>query len=193
MEPQSRMRTTLGVWALLALAVCRPVAAHELQASRATLVQRDPNFVAMTLYIDLPAVLHHALAPQTSFAQFALAQVTMPTDAFKAVLLRAANRMQAEMRATTAKGPALAFERWVWPEAARVQAALRERLMESVVASGDHAHPVPLEVHAELHSAAPIAGLRVQFTPLLGRVMVVSYRPKQVWVDTRSVSSTITF
>jgi len=183
----------LGTAALLAFAACSSIAAHELQENRVTLVQRDANFVSITLHIDLPAALHRAIAPQRSFEEFALAHADLPPAAFKAVLVRAASRMQAEMQVTAAKGQALAFERWDWPDAARVQAALLERLMETVVARGGHSHMVPWEVRAELHSPVPVTALRVKFTPAFGRVMVVSYRPRQVWVDASAMSSAITF
>ena len=175
------------------LAACGSAGAHELQENRATLAQREPAFVAMTLYIDLPEAMHRSLAPGRPFAEFAAAQANLAPDAFKAVLLQAATRMQSQTRVTTAKGQLLAFERWAWPDAARVQAALRERLMEAVVAPGQHSHNAPLEVHAELRSVQPISALRVQFTPALGRVMVVSYRPRQMWVDAGSLSPAVTF
>lgn len=65
------------------------------------------------------------------------------------------------MRVTTANGTALPFKRWTWWDATRLQAALRERLMEAVVAPGEHAHAQPLQVRAELHSAQPVPALRV--------------------------------
>ncbi len=182
-----------GFGVCLLLAAGSPACAHELQDSRATLVQREANFVAMTLYIDLPTVLHRTIAPGRTFTDFAAEQTQLSLGAFRAVLLQAVGRLQAEMRVTTAKGTALAFERWTWPDATRVQAALRERLMEAVVAPGEHAHAQPLEVRAELHSALPVPALRVKFAPALGRVLVVSYRPRQVWVDARRLSPDITF
>ena len=182
-----------GFGVLLLLAAGSPACAHELEESRATLVQREANFVAMTLYVDLPGALHRTIAPGRPFTDFAAEQTHLPPGAFKAVLLQAAGRLQAEMRVTTAKGTALAFERWTWPDATRVQAALRERLMEAVVAPGEPAHAQPMEVRAALHSAQPITALRVKFAPALGRVLVVSYRPCQVWVDARSLSPALTF
>ena len=187
------MRQNLSIWLLLALFACRPVAAHELQENRAMLVQREANFVSMTLYVDLPEALHRALEPERSFDLFALAQANLPPDAFKASMAQAVSRMQSEMQVTALAARPISIERWVWPEPGRVQAMLRERVMEAVVAPGDHTHTTPLEVRAELRSVMPITSLRVQFAPALGRVMVVSYRPKQVWVDPRRLSPVITF
>lgn len=78
--------------------------------------------------------------PGRLFTDFAAEQANLPPGAFKAVLMRAAGRMQAEMRVTTAGGTARAVERWTWPDTTWLQAALRERLMAVVVAPGEHAH-----------------------------------------------------
>ena len=179
--------------ALLMLAACGPLRAHELLENRATLVQREATFVSMTLYIDLPEALHRAIAPKRSFEAFAVAHANLPLDAFNAVLMPTISRMQSETHVTTGKDQVIAVGRWAWPEPARVQASLRERLMAAVVAPGDHAHAAPLEVRAELRSGKPITSLRVRFAAALGRVMVVSYRPQQVWVEPRSPSPNITF
>ena len=194
MKPTIRRACRLAARLMLPLlAACGSAGAHELQENRATLVQREASFVAMTLYIDLPEALHRSLAPGRPFAEFAAAQASLAPDAFKAVFFQATTRIQSQTRVTTAKGQSLAFERWAWPEAPLVQATLRERLMEAVVARGHPSHSVALEVHAELRSAQPILALRVQFAPALGRVMVVSYRPRQVSVDAGSLSPAITF
>ena len=167
--------------------------AHELQESRATLVQRENTLVTMTLYLDLPQALYRSLAPQGSFVAFAVAHANLPPDVFKAVLLRAISRLQSELRATRPAGQALTLQRWAWPEPVRVQAALRERLMEAMVAPGEHSHIAPLEVRAEVHAAQPITALLLEFPPAFGRVMVMSYRPKQVWVEPLRVSPEIAF
>ena len=169
------------------------VSAHELQENRATLVQRENTLVTMTLYVDLPQALYQSLAPQVSFVEFAAAHANLPPDVFKSVLLRAQSRLQTEIRATRPSGQALTFQRWAWPEPTQVQAALRERLMEAMVAPGEHSHVPPLEVRAELHAAQPMPALRMEFPPVFGRVLVMSYRPKQVWAEPQKGSPEISF
>ena len=84
-------------------------------------------------------------------------------------------------------------DNWVWPAAAQVQAALQEHAMQALVAPSDHDHASALEIRAELHSTKPITSIRVQFPPAFKRVMTVSYRPKQMWVEPQKPSSVITF
>lgn len=185
-----RFAARLMPWVFLVWATA---GAHELQENRATLVQRDNTLVAMTLYLDCPQALHRSLAPQSTFVAFAAAHANLPPDAFKTVWLRAQSRLQTEIRATRPSGQALVFQRWAWPEPAQVQTTLRERLMEAMVAPGEHSHVPPLEVRAELVTAQALTALRMEFPSALGRVLVMSYRPKQVWVESQKASPDITF
>ena len=179
--------------AQLAFFACGIANAHELQDTRATLVQRDNTLVTMTLYVDLPQVLYRSLSTQGSFVEFAAANANLPADVFKLTFLRVQNRLQAEIRATRPSGQALTLQRWVWPKPAAVQAALRERLMEAMVAPGEHSHLPPQEVRAEVVAVEPITALRMEFPLVLQRVLVMSYRPKQVWVAPQKLSADITF
>ena len=164
-----------------------------VQFAQAALVQRDNTLVAMTLYLDLPGVLHRSLAPKGAFIEFATAHVNLPPDVFKTVWLRVQSRLQSEIRAARPSGQALTFQRWTWPEPAQVQSALRERLMEAMVAPGEHPHTAPLEVRAELVAAQPVTALHIEFPPVFQPVLVMSYRPKQVWTEPKKVSAEITF
>lgn len=167
--------------------------AHELSGNRATLVLRDQTHVSVTLFITFSDALHRALAPERRFQAFLLAHAAMPPEAFEAALLMVENRLQSETSAETTDGDRLLFERWVWPEPAAVQQALRERAMQALVAPGEHAHEEVLEVRAELQASKAIQSIRVKFPAALQRVLVVSYQPKQVWAEPQRVSPGINF
>ena len=81
--------------------------AHELQGSRATLVLRDNQHLAVTFFVDYPAVLHQALAPQTLFHEFALQHLAMPPNIFAAQLLLAQRKLQLGTRLVLRSSPAL--------------------------------------------------------------------------------------
>lgn len=181
-----------AVWGLV-LCACACANAHDLQENRATLVQRDSHLVSMTLYIAMPEAMHRVLAPERPFQEFALAYANLPLVAFKSALLQITSHMQSQTRASTAGGRQQGFERWVWPEPQQIQTALRERLMEAVVAPGKHSQAAPLEVRAQLHAVRPIRALRVQFPAALGRVTVVSYRPKQIFAEPQQLSPIVLF
>jgi hypothetical protein len=187
---------TMGVGllcVLLALASVGSARAHGLEENRATFVLRDQNHVSVTLFITFSEALHRALAPDRSFQDFVMAHAAMSPEAFKAALLKAQGTFQAQTSIETAGGHRLLLERWRWPEPAAVQQVLRERAMQALAAPNEHPFETALEVRAELQAAKAVASLRVSFPPAFQRVLVVSYQPKQVWVEPQQASPEIKF
>jgi hypothetical protein len=74
-----------------------------------------------------------------------------------------------------------------------VQQKLRERAMLMVRAQGAHSHEAPLEVRAELAAGQDFLALNVQFPAEFRDVLVVSYRPAQVWVKPDQPSPAVVF
>ena len=181
------------LFASFASASVLSVSAHELSENRATLVQRDASHVSVTLFIALPEALHQTLAPERSFQEFVLTYASMPQASFQNALLKAERQLQSELVFKAKNGQPFTLDGWVWPELARVQTALQDRAMQALVAPGDHAHALALEIRVELRSAKPITSFQVQFPSAFKRVMAVSYRPKQVWVEPFMPSPAITF
>jgi len=186
--------TTRILLALITMFAACAARSHELEENSATLVLREPHHVSLTLFIDVADALHHALAPQRPFQEFALAYAALSPADFKAALLRAERRFEAEtVVAPGGAAPSQPFQRWAWPEPAKVQAVLRERAMQSLVAPAEHVHGTHFEVHAELRAATPIEALRVSFPAAYERVLLVSYQPRQTWVEARQPSPMIKF
>ena len=161
------------------------VQAHELQASRATLVLRDSQHVAITFYVDYPAVLHQALAPGMLFHEFALQHSAMPQPVFAAQLLAAQRKLQAGTRLVLRSGKAAPLELWAWPDAIATQKALQQRAMAAVVGAKEHAHAPPAEIRAEAQSnnAADFKTVALKLPAEFKQTLVVSYQPKQAWVE----------
>ena len=178
---------------LLTMTGAGSAGAHALAENRATFVLRDQNHVSLTLFITFSEALHRALAPERSFQEFVLAHAAMSPEAFTAALLEVQNRFQAETQVETADGHRLFFERWIWPDPATVQLALRERALQALVAPSDHAHEATLEVRAECQAVKAIHSVRAKFPGAFARVLVVSYQPRQVWVEPLRASPEITF
>lgn len=167
--------------------------AHELEASRATLVLREPGLVSLSLYVDYPSLLQRSLAPQDSLEQFLFTAAAMPPEKFRAALERAQSSLQSGTRLVLAGGRPQAFARWNWPDAVRVQQLLRDRVMQQVAAPAAHPPDTTMEVQAEVLLPSPAASLRVQLAPAFGRVLVVWYRPGQQWIEPGVVSSELSF
>ena len=64
--------------------------------------------------------------------------------------------------------------------------------MQSVVGAGEHGHETPFEIHAEVASTRAIASVVVRLPDEFGKLLVVSYRPRQAWVAPHA-SATISF
>ena len=167
--------------------------AHELQANRLTLVLREGTHVSLTFRLDFTDVLHRALAPQRTVQEFVLQYAAMPPHAFQSDLLRAQRQFQAATGLATAAGKVATLTHWTWPDAEQVQAALRERAMQTVVAPGAHPHTTPVEVVAEATVAQAISAVTVRLPKEFQPVLLVSYRPQQVWMAPQARSTTVKF
>lgn len=178
---------TLGLWG--------NALAHELQASRATLVLRDSQHLALTFFIDYPAVLHLTLAPQMLFHEFALQHAAMPPQLFAAQLLPAQRKLQGNTRLASKNGKTLGLTSWAWPDATTTQKALQQRAIEAVVGTGEHTHSAPMEIRAEAQSnnAKDFALITLQLPPEFKQTLVVSYQPRQVWAEPGKASPGVRF
>lgn len=194
------MRTGRRSWfakallaSVLALVWARGAGAHDLQDNRATLVLRDGLHVSVTLYIAYADALHLALAPQMPPEEFLVAYSAMKPELLQKELFRAQTRFQSATRLYLATGKEIPLTNWIWPDARQVQAMLQQRIMQAMVDPAGHAHEEPLEIRADGNSREEITEVRVQFPEEFRKVLVVSYRPKQLWVEPKSWSPAIRF
>lgn len=167
--------------------------AHEMESNRATLVLREGGHLSLTLYIDYAAALHQALAPGRPFEEFMLTHATMPAVPFQQALDGAHRKFEQATRASMKAGQSLVFRGWQWPAGAQVQKKMRERAMMMVSMQGAHSHEAPLEVRAELATGEDFHALKMQFPAEFRDVLVVSYRPAQVWVKPDQPSPPVVF
>ena len=181
------------VAATLVLLVAQRSSAHELAENRATMVLRDQNHVAITLYLNYSDVLHRTLAAEQSFAEFVLAFSALSPEQFAAQLNKAQTRLQSQIKVLPRPATEASMRRWVWPAATRVQALLRDRAMQMLVAPNDHAHEAPLEVRVELQTTGRVSAVSAVFPPEFRRVLVISYRPKQTWAEPGDAATEIVF
>lgn len=154
---------------------------HELPDNRATLVLRDGTHLSMTLYLNFTEVAHRALAPGLSQGEFLVKYAAIPAADFGRELQRAEARLQAGITVQGADAAVLGLTGWTWPDAAQVQGMVQQAAMRAAVAPQDHVTEPQLEVRAEAVASKPLQALRVRFPREFQRVLVVSYRPNQVW------------
>jgi len=108
--------------------------AHELPANRLTLVLRDRNHLSLTFFIDYTDALHRALAPQRPLEEFVLMYSAMKRRTWAGNCCVRRRGFQSSTQLILSAGKPAAITNWKWPNAGRVQAMLRERAMQAVVA-----------------------------------------------------------
>lgn len=169
--------------------------AHELQASRATLVLRDNQHLAVTFFVDYPAVLHQALAPHMLFHEFALQHSAMPPSVFAPLLLAAQRKLELATHLVLHNNKKVPFALWSWPEGAATHKALQQRAMQAVVGGSDHIHAPQSEIRAEVQSGnrKEFSSITLQLPAEFQKTLVVSYQPRQVWLDKGKRSPDIRF
>ena len=74
-----------------------------------------------------------------------------------------------------------------------MQAQFQQLVMQAMVDPAAHTHQPPLEVHAEAVSVQEIGGVKIQFPEEFQKVLVVAYKPTQVWLERKAVSPQIRF
>jgi hypothetical protein len=187
--------STLRAATLAALILAAGAGAHELQENRATLVLRDKTHIGVTLYIAYSDALHQVLMPQRPFASFLLIYSAMKPEELQKELLRAQSKFQSETRIYLSPGPGreIPLTNWVWPDVKQVQTMLQQRIMAAMVDPNRHAHDTPIEIRADANSPHEITAVTVRFPEEFQTVLVVSYRPNQVWTDGKALSPEIKF
>jgi hypothetical protein len=172
--------------------------AHELPANRVTLVLRESNQIALTLHIPYLEVLHKTLLPEQSFEAFIVMHSSMAPNEFKKSLVLATQKLQTTFQLTTKASKNstpinLRTTHWRWPDPEKTQATLKQRAMQMAVAPKDHSHEPSIEVYADAISTTKILTVQVSIPDALQPALLVSYRPKQVWINSKSVSNTVNF
>lgn len=180
------------VLCLLSL-VARNAAAHDLQDNRALLVLRERNHVSVTLFLAYSDVLHRALAPVRPMAEFLAAYSAMKPEDLQKQLQRAQTGFETATKIYLPAGGEIPISHWIWPDAKKVQDLLRHITMQAVLDPNGHFHEEPTEIYADAIAQQELVGIRVRFPQEFQKVLVVSYRPSQLWVEADSLSPAIRF
>lgn len=172
--------------ARLALALLAAAAAvspaHELEATRLTVVAREEGHVSLALRVDFPELLRRLLAPEQGPGEFAVRCAARPDEEFAREQARAQAVLAARIRLELPGGREVRLGAWTWPDPTTVQAALRQRAMRELVDPGGHGGEPPVEIRAEGLAGSSLEGLALRLPAELRPLLVVSYRPDQTWV-----------
>ena len=167
--------------------------AHEMPDNRLTLVLRDETHLSLSYFVDYTEALHQALAPKQTLQGFMLVYLAMKQSDFEVALTKAHAQLIVGTQLVLPTGEMLPIRNWQLPVAARVRALLQDRTMQMLTGGDDHAHPVAYEIRAEATSSRSIGSVSVRLPAELGKVLVISYQPRQAWVGPRATPVAIRF
>lgn len=185
--------TTLRKLLLCALVFNQALPAHDLEDNRATLVLRDRTHLSVTLYLNYSEALHKALLPNREYGAFLFIYSAMKPEELQKELQRAQSKFEADIEIfpQSPAGSKLKLSGWTWPDAKQVQSMLQHQVMQAMV--DGHVHEPPTEILADAVAPYAIGSVTVRFPDEFQKVLVVSYRPNQVWVEGKRSSPSITF
>ena len=186
----------LAIAALLCL-LAATGGAHETPTNRLTLVLRDETHLSLSYFVDYAEALHQALAPKRTLQDFTLLFSAMKQSEFEAALTKAHAQLIVGTLLVLPNGEMLTTRNWQLPTPAGARAMLQERAMQMLTGGSGgvdaHAHPAAHEVRAEATSTRPIGSVSVRVPSELGKVLVVSYQPRQTWIEPRAKPVTVEF
>ncbi|MFM2125920.1 MAG: hypothetical protein RL328_2371 [Acidobacteriota bacterium] len=176
-----------------ALLLGQTLSAHDLEENRATLVMRDRTHLSVTLYLNYSEVLHKVLLPNREFGVFLLTYSAMKLEDLQRELQKAQIKLEegVEIVPKSPTGSKLKLSGWKWPDAKQVQSMLQHQVMQAMI--DGHVHEPPTEIAADAIAQYAISSITVRFPEEFRKVLVVSYRPNQVWVEGKQPSTSITF
>jgi hypothetical protein len=176
---------------LLCGLVCSATAnAHEMTENRARLVLREDNHITGSLFVNYTKLMHETWAPEMSFQDFAVMYASMDAASFAAKL----NDLQHRIATGTEvqAGPQTFHGRdWGFPPAGVSQAMLRKYMMGALTGSAYHEEPV--EIDFDVVAPVKLTTVRARFPKELGKVLLVTYRPAEMWVERGAQTGAITF
>ena len=140
-----------------------------------------------------PEALHLALAPQLPFPEFLVAYSTMSVEVLQKQLSQAEAKFQSATQLYAIPGKEMAITNWIWPDVKKVQGLLQGRIMQAMIDPKSHGHQAQVEIHADANGQQEITAVRVQFPEEFQKVLVVAYRPNQLWVNRKALSPAIKF
>jgi len=168
-------------WLLMSLLML-PAEAHEVTTNRATLVLREANHLSLTLRINLANLMRDVLVPKKAPNEFLEQFAAMPSGEFEAQYLRVQTHVQTQTRLVLSSGKSVSLGQWRWPDTKRLQAEIRDNAMQMAVSPHDHLPELDNEVYVEGTSKEELSEVTLQLARQLRPILVVNYRPHQVWM-----------
>lgn len=164
---------------LLAFSLVPQTQAHDIEADRLTIVQREPLHLSLTFYVDELQLMHRLIAPQATRAEFLLASAAAPPNAMVAKIETARLNFARQIDIRNGGGVAIKISALHWRPASETQQHLARAAMSLVATGSDHDQLSSTEITFDAIAETPLDRVTFKAPAALNELLVVSYRPVQ--------------
>lgn len=170
-----------------------PTKAHEVSSNRGTLILREANHISLSLRVHLDDLMHDVVAAKLTPFEFLEQFASMPTREFEMQYARVQSLVESETRIVLPSGKVVALRQWRWPDTRSFQSQIRESAMQMAVAPHDHLPEQENEIFAEATAKEDFSAISLRLAPQLRPILIVNYRPHQVWMEQQTSQVKVRF
>ena len=161
----------------LALAQSQPLAHY----NAAELARQSPTSVQFAFALNLPQVLHQALAPQLAYPAFLQRYADLSDPALDKEIAKAGVALSAQAYFTLPSGAKAHIKQWQLPDAQALRDSFKASLMLLNMPPSPASHLDPVRVLAQVQTKIPINRVQLQLPPALHPI-VVSLPNDKFWL-----------
>jgi hypothetical protein len=163
----------------LTLALAQPQPAAHYNAVE--LKRESPTSVQFAFALNLPQVLHQALAPQQAYPVFLQSYADLPDPALDKELAKASAALSAKAYFTLPSGAKAHIKQWQFPDKQALRDSFKASLMLLNMPPSAASHLDPVRVLAQAQAKTPISRAQLQLPPALYPI-VVSLPHDKFWL-----------
>ncbi len=169
------------------------VAAHEIESTRISLIQREPGYVSASFYVTSIAFFKPILEGAVTDQAFEVHMATLDDDAFAALYQKCQMYYKQKISFQSAQDKNVLISNWQFPHWQAIKKNLQLVLAQQLVNPNAHEHLEPVQFNMQLTSSSDLSSLRLAVPKQWGKVMVISSKPQQRWIENTKDSQWIKF
>ena len=173
--------------------VWKTACAHEVEATRLSLVQREPSHVAAAFYASVPDYFSPVLNGPIAKQDVLLHLASLNDEAFAALYAKSQSYYKQHISFALNKDKQAQLSDWQFTPWQTVRTSVQMHLAQQLVSPNAHAHLAPVQFNVQLTSRFDVSVLQPSLPSHWGKVLVVASKPQQVWMDATKSSPWIKF
>lgn len=143
--------------------------------------RESSSVIRFDFALNLPAMLHRMLAPQTSYAAFLKAQAELSDQALDRELDRLSTALSEKAFLVLPSGNKHRLKQWQWPDKKSLRSAFMSSWILLKVPQKTNAHIDTLRVTANIETQASVGRVQLQLPSAMYPILVV-VQSDQFWL-----------